>query len=249
MADRYADYDSFAWFYNRYWGDLFAGRFLVAIEQLVLSHLPSQARLLDLCCGTGQLAKVLADQGFRVAGVDGSAAMLEFARANAPGGKFVLADARSFTLPGTFHAVLSTFDSLNHVMMLPELTEVFRRVHAVLVEGGRFLFDLNMEEGYRARWRGSEAIVDDDNVCIVRPGYNAEEKVGWNEITMFRREGGTWRRADLTLRQRSYTEAEIRSTLAEAGFFDIATFDAERDLGLARNGGRMFFLVRKEMRH
>ena len=249
MADRYADYDSFAWFYNRYWGDLFAGRFLAAIEQLVLSHLPSPARLLDLCCGTGQLAKVLADQGFRVTGVDGSAAMLEFARANAPGGEFVLADARSFTLPGTFHAVLSTFDSLNHVMLLPELTEVFRRVHAVLVEGGRFLFDLNMEEGYRARWRGSEAIVDDDNVCIVRPGYNAEEKVGWNEITMFRREGGTWRRADLTLRQRSYTEAEVRSTLAEAGFFDIATFDAERDLGLARNVGRMFFLVRKEMRH
>jgi len=182
-------------------------------------------------------------------GVDGSAAMLEFARANAPGGEFVLADARSFTLPGTFHAVLSTFDSLNHVMLLPELTEVFRRVHAVLVEGGRFLFDLNMEEGYRARWRGWEAIVDDDNVCIVRAGYNAEEKVGWNEITMFRREGGTWRRADLTLRQRSYTEAEVRSTLAEAGFFDIATFDAERDLGLARNVGRMFFLVRKEMRH
>src|SRR3972149_2698138 len=107
---------------------------------------------------------------FRVTGVDGSAAMLEFARANAPGGGVVLGDARAFTLPGPFHAVLSTFDSLNHVMMLPELTEVFRRVHAVLVEGGRFLFDLNMEEGYRARWGGSEAIVDDDNVCILGAG-------------------------------------------------------------------------------
>src|SRR3989337_408628 len=116
MADRYADYDSFAWFYNRYGGDFVAGRFLVAIEQLVLSHLPSQARLLDLCCGTGQLAKVLADQGFRVAGVDGSAAMLEFARANAPGGEFVLAEARRLTLPGTFHAVPSNFSSLAHLM-------------------------------------------------------------------------------------------------------------------------------------
>ncbi|MEK6716502.1 MAG: hypothetical protein AABZ16_03320, partial [candidate division NC10 bacterium] len=106
-----------------------------------------------------------------------------------------------------------------------------------------------MEEGYRARWRGSEAIVDDDNVCVVRAGYNAEEKVGWNEITMFRREGGIWRRADLTLRQRSYAEAEVRSALTEAGFSDIATFDAEGDLGLARNVGRMFFLARKAMRH
>src|SRR3989304_1905773 len=157
MGDRYAGADPFAGFYSRLWGDLFAGRFLVAIEQLVLSHLPSQARLLDLCCGTGQLAKVLADQGFRVAGVDGSAAMLEFARANVPGGEFVLADARSFTLPGTFHAVLSTFDSLNHVMMLPELTEVFRRVHAVLVGGGGFFLALTMERGYRAPRAGWEA--------------------------------------------------------------------------------------------
>src|SRR3970282_198166 len=106
MADRYADYDSFAWFHNRSWGDLSPGRFLAAIEQLVLSHLPSQARLLDLCCGTGQLAKVLADQGFRVAGVDGSAAMGEFSRATAPGGEVVLADARAFTVPGTSHGLL-----------------------------------------------------------------------------------------------------------------------------------------------
>jgi len=155
VSERYADYDAFAWFYNRYWGATFADRFLAVIEQLFLSHLPAGARVLDLCCGTGQLARALSDQGFRVTGLDGSEAMLALARVNAPGVEWVAGEARRFVLPATYHGVLSTFDSLNHIMTIEELTAAFRSVHAALLDGGRFLFDLNMEEGYRARWRGA----------------------------------------------------------------------------------------------
>ncbi|MBI3976083.1 MAG: methyltransferase domain-containing protein [Armatimonadetes bacterium] len=249
MSERYEDYDAFAWFYNRYWGGTFASRFLAVIEQLLLSHLPPEARILDLCCGTGQLAGVLHAQGFRVTGLDGSEAMLALARANAPGVEFVAADARRFLLPAAYHGVLSTFDSLNHIMSLDELTAVFRNVHAALLDGGRFLFDLNMEGGYRARWRGSVAFVEEDNVCAVRARFDPDERVGRNEITMFRLEGGVWRRSDVTLVQRCYTEAEVRGVLGEAGFGEISTREAERDLGMTGNVGRTLFLARRAARH
>lgn len=249
MSERYTDYDAFAWFYNRYWGGTFADRFLAVIEQLLLSHLPPGARILDLCCGTGQLAGVLHAQGFRVTGLDGSEAMLALGRANAPGVEFVAADARRFALPAAYHGVLSTFDSLNHIMSLDELTAVFRTVHAALLDGGRFLFDLNMEEGYRARWRGSMAMVEEDNVCAVRARFDPEEKIGRNEITMFRHEADVWRRSDVTLLQRCYGEAEVRGALSEAGFGDISTREAERDLGMTGNVGRTIFLARKAARH
>ena len=42
--------------------------------------MPSQLQILDLPCGTGRLASVLLESGFRVEGVDISAAMLEVAR-------------------------------------------------------------------------------------------------------------------------------------------------------------------------
>lgn len=249
MSERYTDYDPFAWFYNRYWGSTFADRFLAVIEQLLLSHLPEGARVLDLCCGTGQLAGVLSDQGFRVTGLDASEAMLAMARENAAGVEFILGDARRFALPAHFHGVLSTFDSLNHLMTLDDLTWAFRNVHSALLDGGRFLFDLNMEEGYRARWRGSSAMVEADNVCAVRAAFDPEGKIGRNEITMFRLDGDRWRRSDVTLTQRCYTGEEVRGALAQAGFVEIAEREAERDLGLTGNVGRTFFLARKAARH
>src|SRR2546430_8206637 len=68
----YSDYDKFAWIYNKHWGDAFTSTAKRVLEKLLLSRLPPRARILDLCCGTGQLAKVLSSEGFDVTGIDGS---------------------------------------------------------------------------------------------------------------------------------------------------------------------------------
>ena len=65
--DRYADYDPFAEVYNRYWGG-FATRVLPVLDRLLLDGLPPGSLLLDLCCGTGQLAEALTERGYRVVG-------------------------------------------------------------------------------------------------------------------------------------------------------------------------------------
>jgi len=242
---RYSDYDRFAWFYNKYWGNWFSASLLPILDRFFFPYLPPGSRILDLCCGTGQLAHALTERGFRVTGIDGSEEMLRYARENAPAAEFIAADARAFALPANYHGALSTFDSLNHVMSLPELTAVFQNVRAALVENGVFLFDLNTDESYRANWRGSFAIVQDDHVCAVRNGYDPDGKVGRFDATLFRLEAGLWQRSDLTLTQRCYTEREIRSALAEAGFGEVSVYDGGRDLGMAGNDGRAFFLARK----
>lgn len=240
---RYSDYDRFAGMYNEHWGQPFAERVLPIVDRLLLRHLPANARVLDVCCGTGQLAQALVARGYRVTGVEGSEEMLRFARQNAPGVEFILEDARAFQLSAEYDGALSTYDSLNHIMSLGELASAFRNVHAALVPGGRFMFDLNMEDGYKARWRGSYAIVRDDHVCIVVASYGPNEKVGRNDITMFRREG-TWKRSDLTLRQRCYAEEDVRSALKGAGFAEVQTHDGRRDLNLSGDVGRTFFACR-----
>ena len=77
-------YDRFAWLYDRHWGRDFTRWGLPVLDQLLLRDLPVGARLLDLCCGTGHLAQALTERGYRVTEVDASAAMLRFARQNAP---------------------------------------------------------------------------------------------------------------------------------------------------------------------
>ena len=134
---RYADYDTFAWLYNREWG-AFGSNIFPALKIIAGRSLSKRAKILDLCCGTGQLAKVLTEKGYHVTGIDGSAEMLHYAKENAPSAEFILSDARTFSLPPVYNAVFSTFDALNHVMTLLELEQVFKNVFKCLDNGGIF---------------------------------------------------------------------------------------------------------------
>lgn len=241
----YSEYDNFAWFYNRYWGEEFCRPALAIFNLVLFPHLPRGSRVLDLCCGTGHLAAALCAQGYRVTGLDGSKAMLEFARRNAREAAFIRADARAFNLPERFQAVIAAFDSLNHLMNLAELTQVFRNVYAALLPGGIFLFDLNMEDEAEQFGQTLE-MIEDDHVCVVRGNYDSETKLKRYDLTMFRLLAGNWQRTDLSLWQHYYSEAEVMAALADAGFKQVKTYDAQREFGMTLSDGRMFYLARKD---
>jgi SAM-dependent methyltransferase len=243
-VDIYSDYDHFAWFYNKYWGGEYCSPALAIYNILLFPHLPDGCRILDLCCGAGQIANGLAARGYRVTGLDGSKAMLEFARANAPGVEFIRADARNFRLPDKFHGVISAFDSLNHIMNIEELKMVFRNVHAAMPDGGVFLFDLNLEDESEMLDNSLE-MVEADHVCLVRASYKPEERLKRYDVTMFRLEDSLWRRSDLTLFQRYYDSEDVIFALVECGFNNIKTYDARREFGFTISDGRMFYLARK----
>lgn len=247
VTERHVGYDPFAWFFNEYWTREIAPQILSALDQIFVPHLPPQAHLLDLCCGTGQIAAALTHRGFTVTGLDASQEMLRYARRNAPAASFIHADARSFTSQSIYDGVLSTFDSLNHLMSLDDLTEVFHRVHQALAPHGLFIFDMNMEKGFLAHWEDHYAIVEDDHVCVLKGEYNREEKIGRYDITMFRQQGDTWQRTDAIITERCYAAKEIKQALRQAGFQNISTYDAQKDVGLVDHIGRSFFLVHKDV--
>ena len=95
------------------------------LDRLVLGDMAEGALVLDLCCGTGQLAAALNGRGYRVIGIDSSAAMIDHARQNAPESEFSVADARTFSVPEAAEAAVSTYDSLNHLMSQADLTAAF----------------------------------------------------------------------------------------------------------------------------
>ncbi len=247
IKEIYRDYDSLAWFYNRYWGGQYHSRVMPILDELLLSHLPPEARVLDLCCGAGHLTQILSGRGFRMTGIDGSEEMLRYARENVPGGQFIAADARTYSMPPVFHAVVSTFESLNHISSIGDLMMVFQNTYAVLAEGGKFVFDLIMEDGYLSQWSKSSAIVQEDNACVIRGSYNPSVKIGRTDITMFRLEG-VWRRSDVTLLQRCYSEGEVLSALELTGFRNAGAYYAGRDFQMEESlgSGRAFFLAGKE---
>jgi SAM-dependent methyltransferase len=231
-------YDQFAWLYDRRWGEISLA-FVPALERLVLDALPAGSHVLDLACGTGQLAALLAERGFEVTGLDSSAGMLAIARARAPSTRFVQADARTFELPDRFDAVVSVFDSLNHIVSMDELRAVFGRVKNVLVSGGSFVFDLNTVDAVASGH--SETLVGEDHVAVIRTRFDPPRRVLTFEAIIFRSRGRLWERSDVRLLQRCHDDEEVRHALIEAGFIDVDVTSSE---ALGHRPGRLFYEAR-----
>jgi SAM-dependent methyltransferase len=245
-----ASYDDFAWFYDRYWNEEFHSLAFPVLERIWLPRLAAGARVLDVCCGTGYLARLLTERGFRVAGIDASAEMAGYAKQNVAGTEFHVGDVAATRVPGEFDGAVSTFDSLNHILELESLAAAFRNVAEALTPGATFVFDVLFEEGYQTRFGENFAIVRDDHVLLITgSGYDFRERIAQCTITMFRQVDGEWRRADTTVRERCYTAAEIDGALEGAGFSEIACYDA-RDLGMGGQlgEGRTFYLATKRSR-
>lgn len=93
--------------------------------------LPTQALVLDLACGTGDLCRDLAGAGYRAAGFDISAGMLAYASGPAP---FVQADALRLPLPpAAADGAVSGFALRNFEALPPFFAELAR----VVRPGGR----------------------------------------------------------------------------------------------------------------
>lgn len=244
-VDRYSSYDPFARIYNESWGPDYCQEKLPLLKTLFLSHLPAEAHLFDLCCGTGQIAQQLLLQGYQVTGLDGSEMMLHYARQNAPDGHFILGDARSFQLPSMFHGVLSTSSAFNHIMTLEELTQVFRNVYHSLLEQGVFVFDINLDEQYQSSHGVLSGDVQDDYAWASRTIYHTDSKTGQIHVTTFQKVEGGWQRFDLTWLVKSYATADLESALKNAGFNTVRFYDEERDLGIAGGMGKVFCVCRK----
>lgn len=92
-----------------------------------------RGRALDLGCGTGDVALLLAERGARVVGADPSRGMLRLARAKAPRLAWVQADALHLPFKaGAFDGSTSAFVLRN----LPDRAAAFREQARVLRQGG-----------------------------------------------------------------------------------------------------------------
>jgi SAM-dependent methyltransferase len=110
------------------------------------------ARILDLACGTGTLAVELARKGHRVWGIDRSKRMIERARDKAVGLSnvtFSIQDMTTLSLDGPFDLACCTFDSVNYLLTVEQVSALMEGVYSVLGQAGSFLFDSVTERFFR----------------------------------------------------------------------------------------------------
>ena len=215
---------AFARVYNLLWAD-FARNIAPRIFEFYSRNEidPAQKSLLDLCCGTGQLAQYFLERGYPVTGLDLSEAMLAHARENASmfvqagQAHFVQADASAFTLDERFGLVVSTYDALNHLSSLDALQSCFASVYAVTQPGGLFIFDLNTRIGLK-RWNGITVQESDDALVINRGIYDGGAKAYTRVNGFVRDEDERYTRFEETVYNTVFELDAVRAALLDVGW-------------------------------
>lgn len=222
------------------------------VQALVERYRLRVRRVLDLACGTGNVAMRLAKLGYEVWGIDLSAPMVAEARRKAQEEglqmHYEVQDAAKLQLPVQFDLVVSLFDSLNYILAPEALQEVFRRVYAHLRAGGAFFFDVNTEYALR------EGLFDQDNLGSRRrllyrwkSRYDEETKLCTVEMEFWLRDekGEPSLHFTEVHRQRAYGLDELTHMLQLAGFDYVRVFHAYTLQPPRETTDRAFFVATK----
>lgn len=179
--------------------------------------------VLDLACGTGTIACLLAREGFQVTAADVSEDMLAQAARKAEAQEnppfFLRQSMPQLRLAEPVDGAVSTLDALNYLTRERDLAQTLRRVRHWLRPGGRFLFDVNTPSKFRRMDGQVYTDETEDAYCVWRAFFSEKTQICTYQVDLFYLEpGGAWRREYEEHRERAWSGETLRRLLAEAGF-------------------------------
>jgi SAM-dependent methyltransferase len=175
--------------------------------------------VLDLGCGTGELAAALVPER-EVVGVEPAAAMLAHARKRPDAAMWVEADARTVRLGRRFELIVMTGHAFQCLLTDDDQRALCQTIAVHLAPGGTFVFD--SRNPAREEWRGW--VPDKTRRRFVHPELGEIE--AWHDVrfdhgteiatydTIYRASGSEWL---ATSRIRFASKDEIAARIAEAG--------------------------------
>ena len=211
-----------------------------------LLALPDGSRILDVPCGQGRHAHLLAEAGYDVDGLDYSQTLLDLAvqRGTSPKLRYVQGDMRK--LPGRwtgrFDAVVNLFTSFGFFLNPADDAQVIREFARVLKDDGVLVWHGGSRDGVMARflerdwWRS-----DDDTMIAHERDFDPLSGV----LTIRTSWEGRRARGEREHRIRLYTATRLAELCADAGLVVEEAFDGWRDRPLTRRSSEMVLVARK----
>ena len=199
----------------------------------------------DLACGTGSVALLLAQRGIRTVGVDMSEDMLTAAQQKAADLEqpplFVCQKLQQFRLPRGVDLAVCALDSLDYITEPAECALAIRRIYQSLNPGGCFIFDVNTPEKLRAMDGQVFLDEDDDVYCVWRGEFDDKTNICSYGMDLFQRRGEVWVRSFEEHREYAYSASQLTDYLKAAGFRNIRVY-ADRSFAPPAPGEQRIYI-------
>ncbi len=244
-------YRAIAAHYDAFTPDVDRARWATFLENLLKKHGCKPKMVLDLACGTGEIACEFAKRGYDVLGVDASREMLSIAADKAKGLAnppfFIHQRMEKLKLLKKVDAVVSCLDSINYLASKKTLHTTFLRVGRSLKPDGLFIFDINTPHKFKIL-HGQTYIRENQNAfCAWQPEYNEKSRTAKFYVNIFTQtSGGLYERSLEFHRQRAHSHREIARALADARMKIVGIYG---ELTYKKPGGRderVFYVVKNE---
>ena len=245
-------YHNLAASYDRLTNDVDYGAIVTFYHQILEREGVKPRTAVDLACGTGSVALLLAQKGYAVTGVDMSEEMLTVAFQRAMEQErqpmFVCQMLQQLHLPRGVDLAVCALDGLDYILNPDDCRLAIARVYKALNPGGIFIFDVNTPEKLRAMDGQVFLDEDDDVYCVWRGEFDEETNICSYGMDLFQREGEVWHRSFEEHREYAYTREQLTEYLKDAGFTHIRVYADGRMEAPAPGEQRIYFSARKGKR-
>ena len=245
-------YHALAVSYDRLTADVDYEAIVAFYEQILLKEGVKPRSAIDLACGTGSVALLLAKKYERVIGVDLSEEMLTVAFQKAMEAginvQFTCQGLQQMRLPKAVDLAVCALDGLDYILDPADCKEAIRRTYKALNPGGIFIFDVNTPEKLRAMDGQVFLDEDDDVYCVWRGEFNEETNICSYGMDLFQREGERWYRSFEEHKEYAYSIEQLTQYLKAAGFTHIRVYADGRLEQPQAGEQRIYFSARKGIR-
>lgn len=245
-------YHALATSYDRLTNDVNYRDTVEFYKQIIAREGCAPRTAVDLACGTGSVAILLAQEGLRVTGVDLSEEMLAVASQKAQDLKnpplFVCQPLQQLHLPRGVDLAVCALDSLDYIIDPDDCQKAIGRVFKALNPGGIFIFDVNSPEKLRAMDGQVFLDEDDDVYCVWRGEFDEDTNICSYGMDLFQRSGALWQRRFEEHREYAYSREQLTEYLKNAGFCRIRVYGDRRFQAPEPGEQRIYFSARKGIR-